>query len=83
MNVYYWLVGLVAALIVCAPVSAGGPENIIVEVQGGQSDVMTDLTFNGSTSTSGPLEPGEIDPAHVCALSEITLSKRDRPLQHS
>ncbi len=54
------VVGTLALLLLTALASAGIPGTVNLGMQGGQSDVMTDFTFNGSTSTSGPLELGEI-----------------------
>ncbi len=53
-------VATLALLLLTALASAGIPGTVNLGMQGSQSDVMTDFTFNGSTSTSGPLEPGEI-----------------------
>jgi hypothetical protein len=54
------VVGTFALLLLLVPVSAGIPGTMNLGTQGYSSPPITDLTFNGSTSTSGPLEPGEI-----------------------
>ncbi|RXE56230.1 hypothetical protein ABH15_08775 [Methanoculleus taiwanensis] len=54
------VIGTLALLFLLVPASAGIPGTMNLGMQGYSSPPITDLTFNGVTTTSGPLEPGEV-----------------------